>query len=832
MKFVSYKKEDTLLQNVYISCIRKDYNRYFKVIAEKILAVQNCNIYYLDNNDICPSNSEEIEDYKADLKSFDLFIFLISPEFLNNKNIFLDIDVMFARENNFPILPIFVEYVIPDVYSIKFGTLQALDINSIEIDENSFDNKFKKYIKSVFVSDENVIKIRDAFNAYIFLSYRKKDKKHAQEIMSLIHKNNFMRDVAIWYDENLTPGRDFNDEIKAIMEKSDIISFIITPNIMEKDNYVLTVEYPEAINSNKVILPIETVDTNKEMLNQRFRKLPSIINKNNEDELSNRLKELMLKEGFVENNDPEHLYFIGLAYLNAIDVERNPVKAIELLKESASQKYIPAIKELIDIYENGKGVLVNYQECIKWQSILSKMCDDKEEKLDSMIDLAYFYSLDGQIELAKTFNEKCYEMSIEVFGIDSLYTLTSLNNLALSYYDFGDYEKSLLLSQECYEHGSKLFGDNHQLVLTSLGNIASIYADLGNYEKSKELNQKCYEIKCSIFGQNHPATLHTLLNLANSYFCLRDYEKSKELNQKCFENSTILLGENHPDTLDSLNNLASCYSRFHNYEKSNELYQKCYKKLSIVLGDNHPKTLTALFNLAESYSDLSNYERSNMLHHKCYEARLRILGENHLDTIASLEDLAISYDRLRNYEKSYELNQILYSLKIKNLGENHPSTLITLNNLADDYFSLGNYSKSIELYEKCFKKCLKILGERNQITLNTMCHLMTVYLENSLYSKAVEIGEKYYKIFFMLYSKNHPDASSFLNNLSYAHYYSGNYSKANELAKKCYDLNINKENNTLNILNSIDLLIKINIKINNSKEIDRLENLRSRIIKL
>ena len=53
----------------------------------------------------------------------------------------------------------------------------------------------------------------DAFAAKIFLSYRKKDRALARELMRTIHQDPLLRDVAIWYDEFLTLGEDFNAEI-------------------------------------------------------------------------------------------------------------------------------------------------------------------------------------------------------------------------------------------------------------------------------------------------------------------------------------------------------------------------------------------------------------------------------------------------------------------------------------------------------------------------------------------------------------------------------------------------------------------------------------------
>ena len=49
-------------------------------------------------------------------------------------------------------------------------------------------------------------KVKVAFDAYIFLSYRKKDRKYANELMRLIHKNDFCRDIGLGISTKLFPA--------------------------------------------------------------------------------------------------------------------------------------------------------------------------------------------------------------------------------------------------------------------------------------------------------------------------------------------------------------------------------------------------------------------------------------------------------------------------------------------------------------------------------------------------------------------------------------------------------------------------------------------------
>lgn len=61
---------------------------------------------------------------------------------------------------------------------------------------------------------------------------------------------------------------------------------------------------------------------------------------------------MLHKEAYKENDDHEHIYYIGLAYLNGIDVERNTEKG-----ERTKVNYTKAIdyqRRVIKDFENIK----------------------------------------------------------------------------------------------------------------------------------------------------------------------------------------------------------------------------------------------------------------------------------------------------------------------------------------------------------------------------------------------------------------------------------------------------------------------------------------------
>ena len=570
---------------VYFCCHLDDFDRYFEEISEDILSRQTCAVWYRGD---FSAFDDELEN---DLKQMQLFVIPVTAKFLTAVNDAFDIEFRIAIENHIPVLPLMQEPGLEQLFNLKCGNLQFLNKYSNDMTEISYDEKLKKYLESVLIGNELAEKIRAAFDAYVFLSYRKKDRKYAQELMKLIHKNKFCRDIAIWYDEFLTPGENFNDSIKEALLKSDLFVLTVTPNLVNELNYIVTTEYPMAKAENKPVFPVELVPTDKDELFSKFDGISAPTDAHDDgiftDALLENIKKLAIKEN---NSSPEHNFFIGLAYLNGIDVEVDRERAVKLITYAAENGLEEAMVKLYDMYKNGDGVKLDYEKSVYWA-------------------------------------EKLYEYRRINYGEEHPDTLASLNNLAFAYGNAGNYEKQLGLNEKCYEVCKKVLGEEHPGTLSSMNNLASTYGNAGNYQKELEINEKCYELRKKVLGEEHPDALTSLNNLAGAYYSIGNYQKAIELNEKSYELHKKILGEEYPDTLTSLNNIASTYGDIGNYEKQLELNEKCYELRKKVLGEEHPDTLIVLSNLAGTYGNMGSYEKKLELNEKCYELSKKVLGE-------------------------------------------------------------------------------------------------------------------------------------------------------------------------------------------------------------
>lgn len=458
---------------VYFCCHPADFKFYFEAISDDILKYNNCSVWY----DEKPEEPYDEEAFFADLSQMKLFVMPVTYNLLCTKNRAIDVEYEYAVKNHIPVLPLLQEKNLVELFNERCGDLQYLDKNTDDKTAIGYYEKLKKYLDSVLLSDELTEKIRASFDAYVFLSYRKKDRRYAQELMRLIHKNDFCRDIAIWYDEFLVPGENFNNAIKEALDKSNLFAMVVTPNLVNEQNYVMQVEYPMAKNANKSVLAAEMYKTDRDALNKCFDNLGTVTDAYDSRALSDALIDNFRKLALDETPDsPEHIFFIGLAYLTGIDVEVDTKRAVELISCAAEAGLPEAIEKIAYMYSMGDGVARDWDTAIKWKreliEVLEKIYSEErtpkncEKLLYARFDLATLLRNMGKWEEA----------------IDEYKELEKESNMSSIIQDLAESMGSSMeeKTRDDYQYVYK------RIRALSLGCIGEIYKDMGDLTQARD----------------------------------------------------------------------------------------------------------------------------------------------------------------------------------------------------------------------------------------------------------------------------------------------------------------------------------------------------------
>lgn len=746
-------------QKVYLCAESNDIERFEKVLIDDIRkVVPGAVLFSQDVHN--PEYQYDFETIKQELHDMQLFVIPVTSAFLDTENNARLIEMAYAREERIPVLPILLEKGLENKFNELCGNLQCLDRVTVDDSAITYEKKLSDYLRLALVGESLSEQIKNAFDAYIFLSYRKKDRAAAQEVMRLIHENDFCRSFAIWYDEFLIPGEAFDASIQSALGRSKLFAMVMSSNMIEPlengdPNYVMEYEYPAAVNkkeqdsNDKFILPVAVESISQETSDQFFPGIPKSVDKNKQDELTRALEEALSK--YIKSHSEDeasHLYYMGMAYLNGVDVEVNRDLGIELLKKAAdggdeyaagqlgwqfseSWEYSEAIKyyeRYVEIlkptekyesilkwgYENLIWLLIKERQLIKAEKYSDEAiaCAQKYEQMDpakAEYYLSSIYDMAGGIcrdlkkypkalshyESALAIDEKRYADNREFSNVRSMcISWKSMAKICRTMGDFENARKYILKALDMMEGEMSKNPENYDVIEEA----AIIYVEVAkqnpfdNWDRALEYALKALElykkrIEMKDNRDNRFAINYAYSLLAEVYMVRKQYEEA-------LENSNL--------RIDSLNELAP-------EGKNNDFY-------SLLLSAYKQK--------AKCLKYLTRYEEEIESLRMIHQIRVEHMSASNDPEVA--DDLAWSYNELAHLLKAKgpEYIQEAYAYQSEYFREKFKRDCNTIHYLIDD----GDYSNAEEMCEKGIKDCEKLSGFTKEV-------------------------EDYYKLVFMYYRK-------------------------------------------------------------------------------
>lgn len=718
------------IPKVYFTGHPADCKAYFKSISEQLLKLHNCAVFYDED----PERPEDMDNFYSDIDRMQLIVIVVTGRYVY-QDTFAHQVFQYAVKHHKPVLPILEESGIESDFNKKCGDLQFLNPNSTDVTEISYEEKLKKFLDSILVKDELAEKIRKAFDAYVFLSYRKKDRKYAQQLMRLIHSNAFCRDIAIWYDEFLVPGENFNQAIAAAMEKSELFALVITPSLLEEPNYVMTTEYPAAREQDKKILPVMLSPTDSDQMKKHYEGIPEAVDPSDRETLADALRTALANVARQENDaEPQHVFFIGLAYLAGIDVEVDHERAVEMITFAAEQELPEAIEKLVSMHRTGEGVKRSYETAIVWQRKLvdlrKREFEQEQSEKNGSAWISELWQLgDFLFELGQTSEaEAAYqgqlaasEQYAQLFD-----TTASKKYLSGSYNKLGGmceahgnlsgartyYEKSVGLMEKLDATQAVLNDLSHDY--TRLGTICQMQGDLAS--------ARTYFNRSVFIGEflaKGTDSVGVLRNLSLGYVLLGGLYQMQELDDNafaCYEKSRVIcetLAERTGSVRAQMDLVTACNSLGQICRMRGEIFdaKKWYEK-SIAISKplvEEQMLLEAMRDLmiayggigaicarVKAFSDAKAY----------YENALSISKQlaERVDTVEAQRDLAISYEQLGrvcDQQGDYQGAKSYYepTLSIRQHISQQTNSVVAQRDLSDSYISLGDIAERLGDYE-------------------------------------------------------------------------------------------------------------------------------------
>lgn len=508
------------LPKVYFCCHPDDFLKHFDVVSDDILRLVDCSVWYADAD--TPRN----EEFFSILSEMDLVVVPVTERLLTDDTAVMEKDIPFAlstthngkNKSAIPLLPLMQDRFAEKAYQSHelLKGIQYLFKDADDANVRPYEEKLREYLDRVLINRELVEKVRGAFDAYIFISYRKKDRKIAQNLMELIHRQSFCRSIALWYDEYLPTGEDFYSSIQEILDKSALFVLSFTSSVLEdqdgEPNFVIKEEIPSAYEKVRIVTvrmdetadPTALVEKLRSVLGdvadfEQIRQMLCVVSKGDEavgqalldqlkkvpqDKLKQRMQAALDGKRFGQNDgDPEHDYLIGLAYLHGVDTIKDADLACELLEFASKSGLVEATEKLVDMYRCGNGVQQNTVAAIGLQERLIsqyEQCYRADPSKEALHKVLWAYI-------------ECGNMLYDIAEVTPSGRTAADQYKAVAQYDLGVYAADVMIQRD---------------IGIAIGYLGEIYTATEEYTEAISVLEK--------------ASLHFLEIAAENPYCLPD----------------------------------------------------------------------------------------------------------------------------------------------------------------------------------------------------------------------------------------------------------------------------------------------------------------------
>ena len=476
-----------------------------------------------------------------------VMVLIVSQELLDQAKIKESIELHIAKKLKLPIMPIAIDSGLFPKFTKQMGAVHGLSLT-----DDEYHIKLKSQLDNFIISDELINKIiKNAFTRQIFLSYRKKDIIEARRFMKTFHDIPNFESTAIWYDNFLTAGRVFDDEIRVSIDKADAFILLVTPNITEPGNYVLIEEYPYAVKKGKKIIAVEVVPTDTKIFQEAYEDIKLYVP-------LRKLKD-MLFEMFPEKEnefkmESEQTYLLGMAYIRGIATEKNVERGISILEKTAIMNDLSGCDAAVALGEHYHNTIpADYKKALKWFFRAAEINENVHGK--NSPDLAGIYNYIGSV-----------------------------------YRNMGEKKESLIWAEKSLKIEEGFREKNHWRIAVAYNNIGSTYNQIGQHKTALPLLERSLKIMDEI-NLEYPYKNAVYNNIGSAHKELKNNETALIFYKKALEICLKAVGEEHQDTAVVYNNLGFVYYSIDEFEKGMELWNKALLINESVIGLEHPRTV-------------------------------------------------------------------------------------------------------------------------------------------------------------------------------------------------------------------------------------------------
>ncbi len=245
---------------VHLSACPSERYLYFDRVCEYIMALDGVELSYSAS----PIDGEP--QFPSDAR---VLVILASERYFTSKNSGYVSEYLNAKEHSALVIPMLFDGHIVNLLNTRCGKTQYIAVN------NNLDNALKLLGDKLMSLTEQIGALS---SPGVFISYRKKDRAALLQLLDVISGIEGAKELVVWYDGDITPGDNYEREISSALEGCELFVLLVTPALLEDNNFVMRCEYPYAKQLGKKIIAVEAEKTCRKLLEEKYPDIPKPVN--------------------------------------------------------------------------------------------------------------------------------------------------------------------------------------------------------------------------------------------------------------------------------------------------------------------------------------------------------------------------------------------------------------------------------------------------------------------------------------------------------------------------------------------------------------------------
>ncbi len=330
-------------------------------------------------------------------------------------------------------------------------------------------------------------------------------------------------------------------------------------------------------------------------------------------------------------------------------------KSIEAFRKSRINKhknYHNALRMKASILRSQEKYEESIEVFNESLQFLQSFFDDPEDEIFTLASIASVYRDLTDYDMAREYMDKAISLIDETPEIDKSFNrIVSItyNNMAILLGDVGELENANTYLEKSYAISKNLYGENSISTLSKLLNIAANDYKMENYHRSDSINLLLLDRFREIFSDYHQFTVTTLFNLANSYLAQKRFDEAIVFQKQCLEADKAIFGEKHSYVASDYYAIGLSYLGLEQYEKAEENLKTALNIYQENFGEKHLYIARAYGNLARVYKETGESRLSVENLEKAIRIGVELVGKDHSTVqrlLETAEELEMDYEKL------------------------------------------------------------------------------------------------------------------------------------------------------------------------------------------